>query len=90
MENTQHNSEHNHNNATMPQETGHKMKDMYDDMEEITDDDENQYRSNDQDSQLEELVRRNTRQICYSSHISNIQVLQSYSQIGCTFPYAVR
>jgi hypothetical protein len=50
MENTQHDSEHNNNNTTMPQEAGHKMKDMYDDVEEITDDDENQYRSDDQDS----------------------------------------
>jgi hypothetical protein len=45
----------------MPQETGHKVKDMYDDVEEIADDDKDQYQSNDKDSQLKELVKGNIR-----------------------------
>jgi hypothetical protein len=41
VKNKQYDSEHNNNNATMPQETAHKMKDMYDDVKKITNDDEN-------------------------------------------------
>jgi hypothetical protein len=57
MENTQHDSKHHNNDTTMPQEIGHKMKDMDNDMEEIADDDKDQYQGNDKDSQLEELIK---------------------------------
>jgi hypothetical protein len=61
MENTQHDSKHHNNDTTMPQETGHKMKDMGDDMEKITNDDKDQYQGNDKDSQLEELIKGDIR-----------------------------
>jgi len=50
VKNTQHNSQHNKNQATMPQEVRQKMKDMHDDVEKVSHNDEDQYCSNGQES----------------------------------------
>jgi hypothetical protein len=72
VENSQHDSKNNHNNATMPQETGHKAKNMNYDVEEIPGNDKDQYQGNDKDSQLEELVKGNIRKTCHRNRVSQI------------------
>ena len=60
MKNNQYDRECNQNQAAMPQKVCQKVKDVHDDVEKVSYDDEDQDNGNDQNSQLDELVKCNT------------------------------
>jgi hypothetical protein len=61
----------------MPEETRQKMKEMHNDVEKVPYDNKGQYHSDGQDSQLKELVKTNTREICHDNQVPTIQTVQS-------------
>jgi hypothetical protein len=60
MKNTPHNSKCNKNKAAMPQEVRQEVKNVGNNVEKVSYDEKSQDYSNNQDNQLEKLVKVNT------------------------------